>query len=162
MNLERSHLVYSKSKFVNKIDRTMDNKNTEKLDMDDVNLDVEYADDGWTTVGGKSKLKRQKKEQKKYFKKNNDRILFHSISRIKNYNEKREYSYYVQQTTGDISFTARTLMNDLRCHDLERDGWMVTRIEESRDTLPGDDQEQYVPFKSKDGQDYWIVFSKDD
>jgi hypothetical protein len=43
----------------------MDNKNTEKLDMDDVNLDVEYADDGWTTVGGKSKLKRLVKRCKR-------------------------------------------------------------------------------------------------
>lgn len=115
---------------------------------------------GWTIVSNRKRLQREKKDQKKYFKKKGDRVLFHPVSKIKDYHLRREYAYLIQQDTGDISFTARTLMNDLRCRDLEKDGWMVTRIEKSQDTLPGDDQEQYVPFKSKDGQDYWIVFSK--
>lgn len=114
----------------------------------------------WTVVVDKKKVLQEKRDKKKYFKKEGDRVLFHPVSKIKNYHMRREYAYQIQQEMGDISLTARTLMNDIRCHDLEKDGWMVTRIERSQDTLPGDDQEQYVPFKSKDGQDYWIVFSK--
>lgn len=124
--------------------------------------DNSEMDDGWTTVVNKNKLLKKKKEDKKYFKHDDEtgKVLFHPVSKIRNFHNRREYAYQIQQSCGDISLAARTLMNDIRCHDLEKDGWMVTRIERSQDTLPGDDQEQYVPFKSKNGQDYWIVFSK--
>ena len=133
-------------------------ESNDEVESDD---EVESNDAEWTVVRDKKKVRKEQQDSKKYFKKDKHRVLFHPLYKIRDYHEKKEYAYLVQKLTGDISLTARTLIDDLRCYNLEKDGWMVTRIQ-SEQLLPSDcDQvEKYVPFQDKQHQDHWIVFSK--